>query len=302
MPSETDIDPSTLTSWVELFDEFLDAVARRIDGGWTPALWSQAETEIRETAKLPRADGSGDRWGRDPANRVYAVAEVLCHAIIDHVRSLRTLMTAAGPPAPTAVDALARGALEAASTIWWLTDQSIAGRARVARLYAICRASAMEYERAFEAMQGSPIGHYGKSIADLDAHYCGTLGFQTKLTNKGAFIDSEGQKLPGYTNRVKAYLKAMGHPSTTAVYNFLSGSAHAQLWRLEYGYTDLIGPDGTVRSYQYYSQSILRVGMGVAAESLAHAVRLCFEILGRNVDLSDVWRYAMPINRVFSAQ
>ncbi|MEC3975854.1 hypothetical protein [Amycolatopsis sp. H20-H5] len=300
MPSETDIAPDTLTSWVNLLDGFLEAVTRRTDGGWSPVFASQAEREVRETAKLLRVDGSGDSWGRDPACTVYAATEMLAHTIIDHVRSLRSLMVT-GVPASTSVDALARGALEAASTIWWLTDRAITARTRVARLYVVRRESAMEFERVAAAMQVPPSGGYGQSIVDLDSHYRDTLGLaEMKTKKKDDWAGSEGQRPLGYTKKVNNYLRAMGHPSTTGVYNFLSASAHAQLWRLQYGYADMVGPDGSTRLYQYFPQSFLRVGIGIAAESLAHSIRLSFEILGRHTSIRDIWQYAMPINRAFA--
>lgn len=297
MPDQQEIDSEELAEWTAIIDGLLATITRRLgDNAWTPTFVSDAEREIRESACFARADSG--LWGRDPASTVYAAAEMYVHVVMDHVRSLRALV-AAGAPAPASVDALARAALEATSTIWWLTDDRVSARKRVARLYVVRRESAAEYERAATAMGVAPDGGYGKTLADLDNYYVDQLGLSVTLSKKKNWAGSEDERLPGPTHRVADYLESIGHPATSAVYNFLSGSAHGELWRLQYGYTEMTGSDGVVRQYQVLSREFLRIGIGVALECLAYAIRMPLTMLGRSAALNDIWHHASAIGSAF---
>lgn len=298
MTDSNEITLAELVFWEALIDELLEVVRRRLaDEAWTPTFMSQAEREIRKTAVLPRIGGG--LWGRDPASTVYAAVEMLVHAVLDHVRSVHVLV-GTGAPAVPSVEALARSAIEAASTAWWLTDPKVSPRRRVARLYVVRRASENYYQDAAVKMRVVPDGGYGKSVADLDAYYRDELGLTETLSKKGNWAGSEQQLLPGYTQRVTDYLKATGHPDTSAVYTFLSGASHGELWRLRNGYTEMAGPDGVLRGYQFLSREFLRVGIGIACESLVYSVSFPFDMLGRTASLHDIWRLAGPISRAFA--
>jgi hypothetical protein len=154
------------------------------------------------------------------------------------IRSFRR----ADPLAPRTsfpVEVLSRSVIEAASLAFWLTESGLGVRARVARQIVYRINGAIRMEEALDSMGGPRPGEqrrdYGE-LADDVRQAAADLGLP--LTRSGRQWDCDGQKYPGYLDRA-ANLSASFARTPTVPYQVYSGVAHAELWGLWRGYTQL---------------------------------------------------------------
>jgi hypothetical protein len=215
---------------VGLYEELrdvIDEVADRVDrwtgaDSWTFEPDSPAAAEVANNEM--RADGSP--WGDRPVRTAYQLAQMATKYATEMARSV-AVQIGASRPAPS-MEVLARSALEAASVAWWLLEPGLTARQRVCRMQLLRRNSAKEYARAIAEVGADPSVVGGETVASVEAYGQG-LGL-------GAFgsggEELEGERRPGYTARVKAFIDALGYHGAYSIY---SGTAHAELaglWRL----------------------------------------------------------------------
>jgi len=152
------------------------------------------------------------------------------------------LFRRADPLAPRTsfpVEVLSRSVIEAASLAFWLTENGLGVRARVARQVVYRMNGAVRMEEALDSMGGPRPGEqrrdYGE-LADDVRQAAADLGLP--LTLPGRQWDCDGQKYPGYLDRA-ASLSASFARTPKVPYQVYSGVAHAELWGLWRGYVQL---------------------------------------------------------------
>jgi hypothetical protein len=170
--------------------------------------------------------GPGGAWGDDTVRTVYAGAALYLDTILRCIQAMAGALTAESTPYE--MNALARAAMEAGAQLWWLLQPGIGVRRRVARFWLI-RASGARY--LHETVQivdpAAPSGTYGETPVMVGAAVDG-LGLsysERQPLDKKWFRSCEGETLPGYTARAKAFETAV---SMSAAYTIYSAAAHAE--------------------------------------------------------------------------
>jgi hypothetical protein len=129
-----------------------------------------------------------------------------------------------------APETMARTALEAAASAWWLLEPELGARRRVCRLQLVRIKSAVELQRTIaEIGESNADGAFGET-PDRVRDYSRQLGL-------GSFLDKgqdhsvvcETETRPRYTQRVKVLLDEWG---VKGAYRLYSGTAHAELYAL----------------------------------------------------------------------
>lgn len=214
MPGLRDGDLAEMTRYLT---EASDAISSWFpDSEWVPAWQSEAARERGGVVQGP--DGA---WSDMPVRTAYAAAAFLLEAILQCLRALSGALTAEATP--YVANCLARSALEAGSQAWWLLEPNIGARRRVARFLLIRARSARAVQDTAKALGVRP-GDYGETVAIVVEH-AATLGLQLVSADKGRRWLCDGDELPGYTARARAFEHAL---RTHGSYGIYSGSAHAE--------------------------------------------------------------------------
>lgn len=298
MPIYEDLSTNERRQWASLLRDLLDTAARRASSDiWT--VWDRpciAREEVSKTERLRCSDGS--TWGPMVSSTVYPIVAMLINATREHaVAALLALESES--PVSLVIDTLAKGAVEPASSAYWLLDEQLNGRERVARMYVFLRSTATKLEITASKM-GIPMrSSLGPSESDVDAYYRDYLGLHEDCSKKGNWVGCEGQsRTAGYTARAEEFLGALGHPVGAGIYGVLCGSAHGEFWRIRYGYSTVLGGGPSPsRLVEFTVREYVRIALGVIVESLLYPLAASFALLGRGASINDLARLEAPLRR-----
>lgn len=266
---------------------------RTADGRWATPTWhSQAQVEIAATSRLMRTDGTA--WGHEPASTVYTAAAMLIAAVLEHVDGVLVSLVV-NLASTLVIDTMTRAALEAASQAWWLTDPAIGARARVAHLYVLRRRSAAHLEHTAGKMGVTLTPGMGAQVKDIDFFYRDQLGLAEDLGPKGGWKGSENQELHGSTELAALFMREVGQDPAADPYAFCCGASHAELWRLQYGYTSTTAPDGTETIIARPPRDFVRTAVSVCIDAAIQPTARAFLLLGRGAALADLRRLERPL-------
>jgi len=197
---------------------------------------SHARVPLAATAGITGPNGE---WGEGPLRNAWAFCRMISDASLDFCGALADVLVA---PRIWAPNVAARAANEAASELWWLTTEApdVDGRVRVVRLYLAYRQSSSWLAKAAaELGVTGPLDAYGREVSTLDndAQWLGIA------QAGGRPLSCEGQTLPSYTARARAFAEAADIP---AAYSIHSGSAHVELWAVISAYPAMRRADGAI--------------------------------------------------------
>jgi hypothetical protein len=191
-----------------------------------PDTWSPAAASIGETELNHEEAGPDGPWGERPVRTAWALAQMLIRSAVEHCRALQAVV--AVEQSLLAQETLARGAMEAGASAFWLLDPRVGARRRVCRLQLLRIKSAMELERVTGQMRiANTAGEYGET-PEIVRSYSLKLGigsFRDQARDLSAICEDELR--PGYTSRARALIDASG---ATGAYGIYSGTAHAELY------------------------------------------------------------------------
>ena len=123
--------------------------------------------------------------------------------------------------------------MEPGAQAWWLLEGGIGARRRVIRSVLIRASSARWLEKAVAVADPTgKLSDYGEDQARVHA-YATALGLSYVCNSRKT--ESEGELLPGYTERATEFEKAVG---VSAAYSIYSGAAHAELYSVMQGWRD----------------------------------------------------------------
>lgn len=276
--------------------QLLDLVRRRVPSVLEPAWRAMSKDEATTTAKLACTDGS--LWGADPVSTVRTVASMLIDAIVQNVNAFHVQLRARAI-SPLAIDPQVRTALEAASQAWWLLDETIKGRTRVARLYVLRRSSAEALKTTVGHMDLGLPGPYGSEVAHLEDYYEGKLALARTPGPNGEWGCEQQMKI-GYTRRAAQYVGEIGHNPAAGPYAFYSGAAHAELWRIQHGYREVKRPDGTVVLDPYIPVVWLNAAASVCIDSMMYPLARAFVYAGRGASWKDLEAQVAPLREAMT--
>jgi hypothetical protein len=147
--------------------------------------------------------------------------------VLTHVRGLAHLYT--GEPPTMSTVTVARSAMEAASTAWWIMEPGIGARHRVARVTAERLRSSIEASKAITHLTG-PVnpGDYSETEVRV-RDYATALGLSTAAGDPRI----EGQVRPNSTDLIALLFEtdsALNRSQARLIYPTYSGVAHALLY------------------------------------------------------------------------
>lgn len=278
--------------WEEPFGKLLNVVSHQVAGRMNPAWKSDAALEIAQTAALPRSDGT--TWGTLPASNTLTVAELLIRTALEHADAARTLLLLR-PHSPMAIESLVRNALEAASQAWWLLEPDIGGRERVVRRLLLERASAAALEKSAASMGYTVTSDYGKTVADADKERADLKVNDDPPARDGSWLGSEGQRPLKYGPRVALFMEQTGQDSPQGPYAFISGTAHAELWRIRYAYAGHKDATGANILMPHASADFVRFAVSACVDAVAQPAIRAFLWLGHGAPLERLRSLRTPI-------
>ncbi len=206
------------------------------------------------------APPDGTAWGDAPLGSAYTAAGLLIAAAVEHADAAHRLL-GSSPTSSLALDTMTRAALEAAAQAWLLLDPAIDGRIRVARLYALRRASASALEKTAAQLGLASARGYGAQTADLDHLYETTLGMTVHRGPKGGFVDCEGKSAGSYTGRVGAFMTGIGVDPGSGPYAYFCGASHAELWRIQERHREAPAADGAVHLVPHAPRALIHTAL-----------------------------------------
>ncbi|WP_042404649.1 hypothetical protein [Streptacidiphilus carbonis] len=283
--------PAHVDRWAAPFGELLDVVSRRVAGRMSPAWQSDASDEISETAALVRSDGIS--WGPNPGSITLVVAEVLMRAALEHAHAVRMLLLLR-PSSAMSIESLVRSALEAASQAWWLLEPGIGGRERVVRRLLLERKTAAALEKSAAKMGYTVSSDHGKTIDDTDKERV-ALGIQDDFGPKGGWVGAAKQRPLDYTTLVERFMEQTGQDAPQGPYAFLSGTAHAELWRILYAYTSEKDTAGANVFMPRTSADFVRFAVSACIDAAAQPAIRAFQWLGHGAALAEIRQLREPI-------
>ena len=238
-----------------------------LDPNWSGVRGSKLEKERDE------AERSGGAELRDEVQAAVNNAGFLLFAAAQHLESLAVLLTTARPPIYSLI-AVARSAMEQCANAWQLTDPSIDGRTRVARMSLERMYSAREHERVLRetGMSREQIGDYASLEETIER--IRSLG----LTVSGERVD--GQLRLQITTVMEMFAGRHIDTDSRRVYRLFSAVAHGTLWGLTVFFSRSDAPDGTLSAEFAVSQGWIDLAACVAAQSYAWAVENFVALLG----------------------
>ena len=278
--------------WEEPFGKLLNVVNQQIAGRMKPAWQSPASKEIAQTSVLLRSDGTP--WGPNTASLTLPVAELLIRATLEHADAARTLLLLR-PNSPMAIESLVRNALEAASQAWWLLEPGIGGRERVVRRLILERASATALEKSAANMGYTVTSDYGKTVADADKERADLKVKDNPPARDGSWLGAEGQRPLGYTARAKKFMEQTSQDSPGGPYAFVSGTAHAELWRIRYAYSGHKDASGANILTPHASADFVRFAISACIDAVAQPAIRAFVWLDHGAPLERLRNLRTPI-------
>jgi hypothetical protein len=189
---------------------------------WEPAAGSEGAAEVAATETGP--DGP---WGENPVRTTYALTHALMDAVLIHVRGL-ALLYIDEPPAMTTVT-VARSAMEAAASSWWIMEPGIGARRRVARVTSERLRSSVEASKAITHLTGPVNPSDYSETADHVRDYATALGLSAAVSDPRI----DGQVRPNSTDLIALLFEtdtALNRSQSRLVYPTYSGVAHALLY------------------------------------------------------------------------
>jgi hypothetical protein len=237
---------------------------------------------------------------------VYTGAALYLDTILRCIRAMASTLT----PETTAyeVNALARAAMEAGAQLWWLLEPGIGARRRVARFWLIRAAGARHLDDAVrETDPAAPSGAYGETPSMVRATVDGLgLSFAERQFRNGKWSwQCEGEALPGYTARARAFETAV---RMSAAYSIYSAAAHAEWHAVMAGFRqeplpgggtvlllrpDLIAVSGAVLATAGFAivpaaRALRLLGRSARLAEFGYSARRADDIIGR-LGLPEAW-------------
>jgi hypothetical protein len=205
---------------------------------------------------------------------------------------LRCIRAIAGTltPETTAYEtnALARAAMEAGAQLWWLLEPGIGVRRRVARFWLVRASGARYLDDAVRDTDPAALpGAYGETPAMVRAAVDRLgLSYTERQSRNGRWSwYCEGEALPGYTARARAFEAAV---SMSAAYSIYSAAAHAEWHAVIGGFRQeaLLG-GGTVLLRRPDLTAVGGAVLAAAGFAIVPADR-ALQLLGRSARLAEL--------------
>jgi len=296
--------------WAGLLEQAANILDRRTGAGYRPLWAAPAGKEAAEAHEQLCPDGT-TRWGPLPYQQVWTAYTVLARTLVEHSRAMALLLRS-DPKLSMPLETQARVMVEIAAQASWLTWPGLGGRARVARLQVLRRASALQHDHlaAFmtdpadsDSTTGEPdapalvlevgAGHNSSdrdnpaTVADLNV-YAETLGLAYNLGPKGVW-NVEGQPAQRATRRAKWFFEVLSKETPAAFYPYLCGAAHGELWRLIQNYRATGRDDDGTETWEPWPARIFtRFAVILAVEALVYTGRLGFALLGSGAGIAEL--------------
>ncbi|MGA5823488.1 hypothetical protein ACPC54_37195 [Kitasatospora sp. NPDC094028] len=290
-PTTTALTATHIERWAAPFGDLVDTLSRRVVGHMRPSWQSPASCEIAQTSTLLRSDGTP--WGVNPASTTLAVTELLLRAALEHADAVRTLLLLR-PRSVMSIETLVRNALEAAAQAWWLLEPGIGSRQRVVRRLLLQRQTANALEKSAAKMGYAVSSDYGKTVADTDQDRA-ELMVKDDFSTNGNWVGAEGQRPLGYTERVARFMEQTGQTPRNGPYAFVSGTAHAELWRIYYSYTWEKDSAGADIMMPHAPAEFVRFAVSVCTDAVAQPAIRAFQWLDQGAALAEISRLRDPI-------
>lgn len=259
--------------------------------GWQRAWRSEAEGEVRNGEQ--RADGTP--WGEDPVAAAYAAATVLLFAALDSLNALRDAVNVSSTSYVPGV--LSRAAMEAGAQAWWLLEPGIDARRRVIRSVLVRAGSAENLETTVHAVESTAlVSDYGEDPAAILA-YATALGLayaKVKNAYGNKAFESEGERLPGYTERAVALETDM---QMSAGYRLYSGAAHAELYSVMQGWRQ-VTPGTAAPLERWCDREVVWMAVLASAGFVMMPVYRALVLLGLNARMVEMVRSMKDIGKM----
>lgn len=205
----------------------------------------------------------------------------------EHGRAFALLLRT-NPAASLALDTQARTMVELAAQASWLMWPDVGGRARVARLHVLRRRTAIEHDQLGRHLGLDPDADHPATLAAIDT-YAETLGLRYDHGRNGGWTGIEDQPNRGPTERVAWYMEETGKTPKKAMYTYLCGAAHGELWRLTQGYRAVeMPPDQPARWEVRASRDFTATAAMVAVEATVYTGLFAFQLLGMNAATAEL--------------
>lgn len=175
----------------------------------------------REISKLDRAL-AGD-WSDEPAQLVYAMAELHMASAQDHLAGLAVLLRS---EVDDSLMTVSRGVVEAASRAGWLLDPAIDGKTRVMRAMTE-RLVRLDEVTSRDERLGLPRDDETSTRADAIVRAADAYRIRVTPTRYGRYLADE--PYPGQTAAVEALFAQLGPGFGGRAYADLSAVAHSAL-------------------------------------------------------------------------
>jgi len=259
-------------------------VERRAGDNPHPGWRAPTRPELAATVDERTSHG---RWGELPYKTIWTAHTILARAVCEHGRAFALLLRTT-PTASLALDTQARTMVELAAQASWLMWPDVGGRARVARLHVLRRRTAIEHDRLGRHLGLDPDADNPATLAAIDT-YAETLGLRYNHGPNGGWTGIEDQPNLGPTERVAWYMHQTGKTPKKAMYAYLRGAAHGELWRLTQGYRAVeMPPDQPARWEVRASRDFTATAAMVAVEATVYTGLFAFQLLGMNAATAEL--------------
>jgi hypothetical protein len=202
------------------------------DQWWcAPPAGSEAAADLANGETGP----AGNPWGEPPVRDVLDITAMALGLAGEQTRALGAVL-ALPPRTSFACEVVARAAIEAASLAYWLTENGIGVRPRVARSIVYRINGAVRMEESLDDMGGPRPGEqrrdYGELKADVQQD---AAAHGLSLSKVSGRWQCDLETFPGYLARAAALSGAFSQ-TPNVPYQVHSGVAHAELWGLWRGH------------------------------------------------------------------
>lgn len=189
---------------------------------WEPSIGSEGAAEVASAETGPAGP-----WGENPVRTTHALTHALMDTVLSHVRGLALLYVDEPPAMATAT--VARSAMEAAATAWWIMQPGIGARCRVARVTSERLRSSREAAKSITNLAGSVNPSDYSETEDRVRNYAIALGLQAIAGDPRI----DGQVRPSSTDLIALLYEtesALDQSQSRLVFPVYSGIAHALLY------------------------------------------------------------------------
>jgi hypothetical protein len=292
------LDPPTRRDghrWASLVERVADVLMRRAGDDYRPVWEAPTLDELAAVSLCVGADG--DWWGEAPYRTVWTAYSIFVRALAEHARSSAMILRSE-PTASVSLEVHTRAIVELAARASWLMWPDLGGRARVARLHVLRRATTKQRDTLVKAMGGSTTDddHDPLSVKSLDA-YAHRLGLGYDTSRKGNWVGVEGQQAQGPTERAEWFFAALAKQTPRGTYPYLCGATHGELWRLVQGFEPSEDEaTWTVRAPRIFT----RFAVMATVESLIYTGRYGFEVLGIKAGMAELRGLSGEVREEFS--